>query len=74
MPGPGGVDDASDPVPECEAGEPTTVLVVDDSAFDRQIVSQLLDPMPGVRVEYAADGREALAAIARAAPPSSSPT
>ncbi len=68
VPGPGGVDDASDPVPECAAGEPTTVLVVNDSAFDRQIVSQLLDPMPGVRVEYAADGREALAAIARAAP------
>ena len=47
----------------------TTVLVVDDSAFDRRLVGQLLDPMPGVRVVYAADGREGLAAIAGRRPP-----
>jgi CheY-like chemotaxis protein len=67
-PGAGTSDEASDPLPECTAVEPTTVLVVDDSAFDRRLVGQLLDPMPNVRVAYAADGHEALAAIAREAP------
>jgi CheY-like chemotaxis protein len=68
VPGPGGIDGPSDPVPECVAAEPTTVLVVDDSAFDRQLVGRLLDPMPDIRVAYAVDGREALAAIAGEAP------
>ncbi len=68
LPGAGFADGTDDPVPECRSAGPTTVLVVDDSAFDRQLVSRLLEPMPGIRVEYAADGREALAAIARAAP------
>jgi CheY-like chemotaxis protein len=67
VPGAGG-DEPSDPTPECVTAEPTTVLVVDDSAFDRRLVGQLLDPMPGIRVVYAGDGREALAAIAREAP------
>ena len=49
--------------PECIPSEPTTILVVDDSAFDRQLVCQLLGPMPGTRVVYAADGCEGLAAI-----------
>lgn len=48
---------------EPAAGDPTTVLVVDDSAFDRQLVSQLLGPLPGLRVVFACDGGEALAAI-----------
>jgi CheY-like chemotaxis protein len=68
LPGGTGVDDPSDPIPECAAVEPTTVVVVDDSAFDRQLVGRLLGPMPGVRVVYAVDGREGLAAIAREAP------
>ena len=67
VPGPG-VNSPSDPTPECIPDERTTVLVVDDSAFDRRLVGQLLDPMPGVRAVYAADGREGLAAIAREAP------
>jgi CheY-like chemotaxis protein len=66
--GPGSIDGASDLVPECVTTEPTTVLVVDDSAFDRRLVSQLLEPMPGIRVVHADGGREALAAIAREAP------
>jgi CheY-like chemotaxis protein len=67
VPGPG-VDDPNDPVSPCVASEPTTVLVVDDSAFDRQLVGQLLGPLPDTRVVYAADGREGLAAIAHEAP------
>ena len=61
-------DAPTDPTPAGIADEATTVLVVDDSAFDRQLVGQLLDPMPGVRVVYADDGRAGLAAIAREAP------
>src|SRR5262245_28934768 len=68
VPDSGGVDGASDPIPECAAGEITTVLVVDDSEFDRQLVTRLLAPLPGIRVVLAADGREGLAAIAREAP------
>jgi CheY-like chemotaxis protein len=67
-PGTGTSVEASDPLPDCTAAEPTTVLVVDDSAFDRRLVGQLLEPMRDIRVAYAADGREALAAIAREAP------
>jgi CheY-like chemotaxis protein len=67
LPGPGG-DDPSVPLAACASIEPTTVLVVDDSAFDRQLVGQLLGPMPDIRVVYATDGQEGLAAIAREAP------
>ena len=42
VPDSGGVDGVSDPIPECAAGEITTVLVVDDSEFDRQLVTRLL--------------------------------
>ena len=37
-----------------------TVLVVDDSAVDRRLVGGLLTKSPGIEVEYAADGKEAL--------------
>ncbi len=67
LPGPGG-DDPSDPLAACASDEPTTILVVDDSAFDRQLVGQLLGPMPDIRVVYAVDGRTGLEAIAREAP------
>jgi CheY-like chemotaxis protein len=45
-----------------------TVLVVDDSAFDRQVVGRLLEPMKDLRVIYACDGREGLASIERELP------
>ena len=68
VPDPDGGDRASEQHSGCAAGEPTTVLVVDDSAFDRQLISQLLTPLAGLRVAFAADGREGLAAIASATP------
>jgi CheY-like chemotaxis protein/anti-sigma regulatory factor (Ser/Thr protein kinase) len=68
VPDPGGCDAASDPIPECPASVTTTVLVVDDSTFDRHLVGQLLAPLPGIRVAFAADGQEGLEAIAREAP------
>jgi DNA-binding NarL/FixJ family response regulator/anti-sigma regulatory factor (Ser/Thr protein kinase) len=65
-------------VPDADAGgqvaridgsrEVTTVLVVDDSALDRHLVGKLLESMEEVRVVYACDGREGLAAIEREAP------
>jgi len=45
-----------------------TVLVVDDSAPDRELVGDLLEKDAGLDVEYAADGAEALARIERALP------
>lgn len=41
----------------------TTILVVDDSALDRRLAGGLLTKQTGWDVVYAADGREALAAI-----------
>jgi len=46
----------------------TTVLVVDDSAAARRAVGELLASLKDVKVAYARDGREGLAAIAREAP------
>lgn len=51
-----------------DPGRQTTVLVVDDSTFDRQLVSQLLASIPDIRAVYAADGREGLKAIERESP------
>ena len=39
------------------------VLVVDDSAVDRRLVGGMLGKVPGLAVQFAADGREALAFI-----------
>ncbi len=39
------------------------VLVVDDSAVDRRLVGGMLAKLPGLVVQFAADGREALAFI-----------
>ncbi|MFO0616760.1 MAG: ATP-binding protein [Polyangiaceae bacterium] len=47
--------------------EAATVLVVDDSSIDRRLAGRLLEKA-GFSVLYAADGDEALAKIARAAP------
>jgi len=46
----------------------STVLVVDDSAVDRRLVGGLLQRGPGLRVEYAENGREALVKIGTLAP------
>jgi len=46
----------------------TQILVVDDSATDRRLAGGLLERHAGWVVEYAADGREALARIAVSAP------
>jgi len=45
-----------------------TVLVVDDSAVDRRLVGGLLSRSPGLTVEFAANGEEALQKIDAAAP------
>jgi CheY-like chemotaxis protein len=45
-----------------------TVLVVDDSAVDRKLVSGLLSKQPGLKVEMATSGEEALAWLATATP------
>ena len=45
-----------------------TVLVVDDSAVDRRLVGGLLSRSPGLTVEFAANGQEALDKIASSPP------
>ncbi len=45
-----------------------TILVVDDSAVDRLVARRLLEKQGGWHVTQAADGAEALAAIARSVP------
>ena len=50
------------------------VLVVDDSAYVRKVVSQMLSRSPFIEVVGTArDGREALELVERAASPTSSP-
>jgi CheY-like chemotaxis protein len=46
----------------------TTVLVVDDSSAARRAVGELLAPHHDMKVSYARDGREALAAVAQEPP------
>jgi CheY-like chemotaxis protein len=46
----------------------TTILVVDDSAFDRMVMGKLLETMVDVRVVYARNGQEGLDMIAREMP------
>ena len=48
--------------------EPTKILVVDDSAFDRHLAGQLLESLKGVELVFAGNGRDGLAAIEREAP------
>ncbi len=47
---------------------PTTVLVVDDSAFDRQLIQQLLEPLSELKLLFAADGDEALGLVEKETP------
>ncbi len=54
--------------PPEESTGPVTVLVVDDCSFDRHVVGRLLDKMEGVRVAFAANGREGLQAVERESP------
>jgi CheY-like chemotaxis protein len=48
--------------------EISTVLVVDDSPLDREIIGRLLGSLEDVSVSYARDGAEGLAAIKRVCP------
>jgi len=48
--------------------ELTTVLVVDDSSAARRAIGEMLTSLEDVKVAYARDGREGLAAVAREAP------
>ncbi len=50
------------------ANEPTTVLVVDDSPFDRYFIGKLLHSLDDVRVVFAENGRAGLAAVDRESP------
>jgi CheY-like chemotaxis protein len=46
----------------------STVLIVDDSPVDRRLAGGILEKCSGMKVEYAANGAEALEKIARHAP------
>ncbi len=46
----------------------TTVLVVDDSAVDRRLAGGILEKASGLKIEYAANGAEALKKIEQARP------
>lgn len=48
--------------------DPITLLIVDDSAFEYQMISGLLRPIEGLRLVFAGDGVEALAALERERP------
>jgi DNA-binding NarL/FixJ family response regulator len=56
------------PTPGKSTNKESTVLVADDSAFDRHLISQLLESMADVRVVHASDGQSGLAALEREAP------
>jgi CheY-like chemotaxis protein len=52
----------------CDSRQLTTVLVVDDSSFDRLVVGKLLESLPDLKVIFACNGHEGLDAIEREAP------
>jgi CheY-like chemotaxis protein len=58
------------PAAACAGGscDPTTVLVVDDTSFDKRIVGRLLESFDWLRLLYARNGREGLSVIARESP------
>ncbi len=57
------------PVPGVVANTlPATVLVVDDSLFDHQVIGRLLDAVPGLRLIFASSGTEALRTLDREVP------
>jgi len=57
-----------DQTPPPRAIETSTILVVDDSRVSRRLVGGVLEKEPGLRVTYACDATEALAAIAESRP------
>jgi CheY-like chemotaxis protein len=59
---------ATAPTPDKATSKQSTVLVADDSAFDRHLISQLLESVQDVRVVHATDGQSGLAAIERESP------
>ena len=56
--------------PGCDLvdGKTATLLVVDDSVFDRRLVGELLAPLNGLNVIYAGSVSAGLEAIARESP------
>ena len=44
------------PVRNVEIRDPTKILVVDDSAFDRQLIGQLLEPLADLKLVFACNG------------------
>jgi CheY-like chemotaxis protein len=48
--------------------EPMTVLVIDDTAFDKRLVGQLLKSLDGIKLLFASNGRDGLAIIDRESP------
>jgi CheY-like chemotaxis protein len=48
--------------------EPSTVLVVDDSAFDRQLIGQLLQSLENIKIVFASTGQAGLDVVARESP------
>jgi CheY-like chemotaxis protein/anti-sigma regulatory factor (Ser/Thr protein kinase) len=56
------------PAPGKVAPERVTVLVVDDSPFDRHLVERLLSPFDDLKVVYAGSVGEGLEAVARESP------
>src|SRR5208337_4737756 len=46
----------------------TTLLVVDDSVFDHQVIARLLQVVEGLRVTFASGGREAMQTLDRELP------
>ncbi len=56
------------PASSATAGEPTSVLVVDDSPFDRQLVGRLLAPLTNLELAFADSIQSGMKAIAEASP------
>jgi CheY-like chemotaxis protein len=51
-----------------EMPERTKILVVDDSAFDRQLIGRLLEPLADLKLVFACNGNDGLGAITRESP------
>jgi CheY-like chemotaxis protein len=62
------IDLAPSPVRHVEIHQPIKILVVDDSAFDRQLIGRLLEPLADLKVVFACNGNDGLAAITREDP------
>ena len=47
---------------------PTTLLVVDDSEFEHQVIARLLKTMEGLRLIFASGGLQAMETVRRESP------